>query len=266
MQKALETIVQMLHARGAASSLEDLLEEDGGGGSGGTLAKAKLALDDHLTKQGATSLSTMFTIEVGASAVVCFVLQPKQQRIAELRKKMDALVDRSPDTCRWIIIVSLDLSESNVATLTGRGGSKAAAATTAPESSKTSSSRNRSSTSNNADTTTNTNTNTNTDTNSTNNGSARGQAAAAVLIQHFYLHELQYNLMEHELVPKHRVMSPAESAEVLRKYALKSKSQMPLISKNDAVCRFLGARPGEVIEIIRPSPRTVTFTTYRFCT
>ncbi len=57
----------------------------------------------------------------------------------------------------------------------------------------------------------------------------------------------------HELVPKHRVLSEEEKEEVLKRYNAKLMD-LPRILVSDPVVRRLGAKPGDVIEIIRKSP------------
>ena len=60
-------------------------------------------------------------------------------------------------------------------------------------------------------------------------------------------------ILEHEWVPKHRIMKPEEVEELLKKYGIK-KWQLPKILDSDPVAMILGAKPGDVIEITRKSP------------
>ncbi|RLG00447.1 MAG: DNA-directed RNA polymerase subunit H [Thaumarchaeota archaeon] len=60
------------------------------------------------------------------------------------------------------------------------------------------------------------------------------------------------SILEHELVPKHRVLSPEEAEEVLRKYSV-TPQQLPRILASDPVVKEIGAKPGDIIEIIRDS-------------
>ena len=62
----------------------------------------------------------------------------------------------------------------------------------------------------------------------------------------------QPSILEHELVPKHRVLSPEEAEEVLRKYCA-TPQQLPKILASDPVVREIGAKPGDIIEIVRDS-------------
>jgi len=60
-------------------------------------------------------------------------------------------------------------------------------------------------------------------------------------------------ILEHEWVPKHRIMKPQEVEELLKKYGIK-KWQLPKMLVTDPVAMLLGAKPGDVIEITRKSP------------
>ncbi len=63
---------------------------------------------------------------------------------------------------------------------------------------------------------------------------------------------LQYNVTESDLVPKHRLMLPADVDSYLAEAKL-VKTQLPKIKHNDPVARYFGARPGEVMKIERIS-------------
>lgn len=60
-------------------------------------------------------------------------------------------------------------------------------------------------------------------------------------------------ILEHELVPKHEVLSFEEAVEVLRKLGV-PPNRLPAISINDPIVQLLGAKPGDIIRIIRKSP------------
>ena len=69
-------------------------------------------------------------------------------------------------------------------------------------------------------------------------------------------------ILQHELVPEHRVLSIEEAAEVLKVLGVKP-SQLPRISINDPIVRLLGAKPGDIIEIRRRSPTAGESIAYR---
>ncbi len=69
-------------------------------------------------------------------------------------------------------------------------------------------------------------------------------------------------ILEHELVPEHRVLDLEEAAELLKRFNLKPW-QLPQISFNDPIVQILGAKPGSIIEITRKSPTGGTAKYYR---
>jgi DNA-directed RNA polymerase subunit H (RpoH/RPB5) len=76
---------------------------------------------------------------------------------------------------------------------------------------------------------------------------------------------LQYNILEHSLVPSHRVLKQEEVAEVKKRYNIKEDGQFPDISRFDPVAQVIGLRPGQVCEIIRPSKTAIQSYYYRIC-
>ena len=77
---------------------------------------------------------------------------------------------------------------------------------------------------------------------------------------------LQYNIMNHQLVPPHMVLSPEEAVEVKTKYNILDDSQIPDISRFSPVSQVVGIRPGELCRILRPSKTAIKAEFYRICT
>ena len=76
---------------------------------------------------------------------------------------------------------------------------------------------------------------------------------------------LQYNILNHSLVPHHEIINDEELAEIMKKYNIKNKIEFPDISRFDPVARVIGLRPGDVCKIIRPSKTSITTNYYRVC-
>lgn len=76
---------------------------------------------------------------------------------------------------------------------------------------------------------------------------------------------LQFNILEHVLVPPHRVLLESEVETVMKRYNITSKIQFPDISRFDPVARVIGLRPGQVCHIIRPSKTAIEADYYRVC-
>jgi DNA-directed RNA polymerase I, II, and III subunit RPABC1 len=82
----------------------------------------------------------------------------------------------------------------------------------------------------------------------------------------FQLHELQFNISKHELVPKHEVIRDEEEIKIIiDMYQLKSKHQMPIILKTDPMARYLNAKSGNLVKITRISPTCGINIDYRCC-
>ena len=65
------------------------------------------------------------------------------------------------------------------------------------------------------------------------------------------LKRLQFNILEHVLVPKHRVLSEMEKINIKNKYNILNDYEFPELSRFDPVAQAIGIRPGDVCEIIR---------------
>jgi DNA-directed RNA polymerase subunit H (RpoH/RPB5) len=76
---------------------------------------------------------------------------------------------------------------------------------------------------------------------------------------------LQFNILEHVLVPDHRVMLETEVNQIMKKYNITDKVQFPDISRFDPVARVIGLRPGQVCNIIRSSKTAIEANYYRIC-
>ena len=76
---------------------------------------------------------------------------------------------------------------------------------------------------------------------------------------------LQFNILDHTLVPEHRLMNEAETHEVMQKYNIMHVEQFPEISRFDPVARVICLRPGQVCHIVRPSKTSITSDYYRIC-
>jgi len=76
---------------------------------------------------------------------------------------------------------------------------------------------------------------------------------------------LQFNILNHILVPQHIIMKNSEVNDIMKKYNITDTNQFPDISRFDPVARAIGLRPGQVCHIIRPSETSVTTDYYRIC-
>lgn len=78
------------------------------------------------------------------------------------------------------------------------------------------------------------------------------------------LNALQINVLKHCMVPSHRVLSEDEKESVMIKYS-KNNKDFPDISIFSPPAMAIGLRPGEICEILRPSPTSIVEVFYRIC-
>lgn len=81
----------------------------------------------------------------------------------------------------------------------------------------------------------------------------------------FGLDTLQFNILEHTLVPKHTVLSTDEIKQVKERYNISDNNQFPTISRFDPAIMAINAKPGDIIKIERPCKNSISSNYYRLC-
>jgi DNA-directed RNA polymerase subunit H len=81
----------------------------------------------------------------------------------------------------------------------------------------------------------------------------------------YHMKQYLFNILEHVNVPPHKVLSDKEKTDIYHKYNITSDSELPEIDRFDPVAQAIGLRPGELCEITRSSPTSITTKFYRFC-
>lgn len=79
------------------------------------------------------------------------------------------------------------------------------------------------------------------------------------------LKRLQFNILNHSLVPPHRVLNDSEKIMIKTKYNIMNDGEFPELSRFDPVAQSIGIRPGQICEIIRPSKTAISAPYYRIC-
>ena len=72
----------------------------------------------------------------------------------------------------------------------------------------------------------------------------------------------EFNILNHELVPEHTILSKEEEKEVLDKFKIKPEN-LPKILINDPVVKAIGAKEGNILKIVRKSKTAGTSLYYR---
>ncbi|MCD6563236.1 MAG: DNA-directed RNA polymerase subunit H [Thermoproteales archaeon] len=71
------------------------------------------------------------------------------------------------------------------------------------------------------------------------------------------------NILKHELVPEARLLTKEEVKEIFRRMEIRI-SEIPWIFASDPMAKALGAKPGDVIMIIRKSKTSGKSVAFRF--
>ncbi len=69
-------------------------------------------------------------------------------------------------------------------------------------------------------------------------------------------------ILEHQLVPKHEIMTDEEVRALLKEYGV-TLEQLPKIFSDDPVVKAIGAKKGQVLRITRNSPTAGEYYYYR---
>ncbi|HVL87474.1 MAG TPA: DNA-directed RNA polymerase subunit H [Candidatus Thermoplasmatota archaeon] len=72
----------------------------------------------------------------------------------------------------------------------------------------------------------------------------------------------KFDVMKHELVPRHAILAEAEAKKILETYHIYPE-QLPKILTSDPVVKAVKARPGQVLKIRRNSPTAGEAIVYR---
>lgn len=85
------------------------------------------------------------------------------------------------------------------------------------------------------------------------------------MLQYFQQKQLMFNPTEHVFVPEHIKLSAEEANEMMNKYMIKSKHQMPIILHNDIIAKWLGLKQGDIVKIKRYNENSGVSYYYRYC-
>jgi DNA-directed RNA polymerase subunit H len=77
---------------------------------------------------------------------------------------------------------------------------------------------------------------------------------------------LVMNPLNHVLVPKHEIVPEDQHKELMASLLITSKSKFPEIKFHiDPIARCIGAIPGDIVKITRPSSSSGESIIYRVC-
>jgi DNA-directed RNA polymerase subunit H len=78
-----------------------------------------------------------------------------------------------------------------------------------------------------------------------------------------FMSEKRFNIFKHELVPKHEVVPIEEAVKILKELGVRPE-QLPWIKASDPAARAIGAKPGDIVRIVRKSETAGEIVVYRY--
>jgi DNA-directed RNA polymerase subunit H (RpoH/RPB5) len=85
-------------------------------------------------------------------------------------------------------------------------------------------------------------------------------------VSFFSMHMIIINPLKHVLVPKHEIVPEEQHKELMESMYITSKTKFPEIKFHiDPITRCIGAVPGDIIKITRPSASSGEAIIYRVC-
>ena len=85
-------------------------------------------------------------------------------------------------------------------------------------------------------------------------------------VSFFSIYMIVINPMKHVLVPKHEIVPEEEHKQLMESMYIISKSKFPEIKFHvDPIARCIGAVPGDIVRITRPSASSGESIMYRVC-
>lgn len=86
-----------------------------------------------------------------------------------------------------------------------------------------------------------------------------------MLVQMFEIRHLQLDISKHRKVPHHRILNDDEKTKLLKQVNITKYKQLPKIDSQDAMARWIGARPGDVVEVTGMCEASGENKRYRYC-
>jgi DNA-directed RNA polymerase subunit H (RpoH/RPB5) len=85
-------------------------------------------------------------------------------------------------------------------------------------------------------------------------------------VQFFHIRQLQFDITTHRMAMPHRIMKEDERTALFKKYNIvKPEDQLPWIDSQDTMAKWIGAMPGDIIEVTRHSDVAGPQSYYRYC-
>lgn len=85
-------------------------------------------------------------------------------------------------------------------------------------------------------------------------------------VQFFHIRQLQFDITTHRMAMPHRILKEDERTAMFKRYNVsKPEEQLPWIDSQDTMAKWVGAMPGDVLEVTRHSDVAGPQLYYRYC-
>lgn len=85
-------------------------------------------------------------------------------------------------------------------------------------------------------------------------------------VQFFHIRQLQFDIMTHRMAMPHRILKEDERIAMFKRYNVsKPEEQLPWIDSQDTMVKWIGAVPGDILEVTRHSDVAGPQLYYRYC-
>lgn len=92
------------------------------------------------------------------------------------------------------------------------------------------------------------------------------KALAKDRVQFFHIRQLQFDITTHRMAMPHRILKEDERTAMFKRYNVsKPEEQLPWIDSQDTMVKWVGALPGDVLEVTRHSDVAGPQLYYRYC-
>lgn len=91
------------------------------------------------------------------------------------------------------------------------------------------------------------------------------KANAKKRVAFFHISQLQFDITTHRMAMPHRILSEEERTAVFNKFKISEpENQLPWLDSQDAMVKWIGAIPGDVVEVTRHSDTAGRSAYYRY--
>jgi DNA-directed RNA polymerase subunit H len=92
------------------------------------------------------------------------------------------------------------------------------------------------------------------------------KALSSEMVQFFHIRQLQFDITTHRMAMPHRIMKEEERNALFKRFNVtKPAEQLPWIDSQDTMTKWIGAKPGDILEVTRHSDVAGPQFYYRYC-